>query len=184
MVILGNACLDATSIRRYHLPMILPAHTQHASIPTPLGAMMVAIANQRVVGLWFADGAHLPSLEACPQASNTGLIERVQTQLAEYLAGQRKSFNLPVQLDTGTPLQTAVWQALTTLPYGQTCSYGELATRVGRPRAARAVAAAVARNPINIVVPCHRVIGADGELTGYAGGLARKRALLTIEGVL
>jgi len=164
--------------------MKLPAHTQQASIPTPLGAMMVAIANQRVVGLWFADGAHVPTLEKCPPASGNALVTRIQSQLSEYLAGQRKSFDLPVQLDTGTPLQTAVWQALTTLPYGQTCSYGELAARVGRPRAARAVAAAVARNPISIVVPCHRVIGADGGLTGYAGGLARKQALLTVEGVL
>jgi len=164
--------------------MKLPAQTLQASITTPLGPMIVAVASQRVVGLWFADGAHVPLLEHCGQVLNNPLVERVQSQLVSYLAGQRKSFNLPLQLDTGTPLQAAVWQALTTLPYGQTCSYGELAARVGRPRAARAVAAAVARNPISIVVPCHRVIGADGELTGYAGGLARKQALLTIEGVL
>jgi len=164
--------------------MILPELTEQARVTTALGPMIVAVADQRVVGLWFADGAHLPSLEACPLTSNATLAQRVQSQLAAYLAGQRRSFDLPLMLDTGTPLQNAVWQALTTLPYGQTCTYGELAARIGRPRAARAVAAAVARNPISIVVPCHRVIGADGDLTGYAGGLARKQALLKIEGAL
>jgi len=182
MAILGIASTNAVSIRRYHPPMILPAQTLQASVTTPLGPMIVAVANRHMVGMWFADGAHVPSLEHCPLALNNPLVERVQSQLIAYLAGQRKSFDLPLQLDTGTALQNAVWQALAALPYGQTCSYGELAARVGRPGAARAVAAAVARNPINIVVPCHRVIGASGALTGYSGGLARKQHLLKLEG--
>jgi methylated-DNA-[protein]-cysteine S-methyltransferase len=107
---------------------------------------------------------------------------QAQTQLAQYFAGQRQHFDLPLDLSQGSALQQLVWQALLEIAPGQTCSYGQLARRIGRPQAARAVGAAVGRNRLSIIVPCHRVIGSDGALTGYAGGLARKRALLQLEG--
>lgn len=164
--------------------MPLPKLTEQSTLTTTLGSMIVATAQGRLVGLWFADGAHLPSLDLCPRISPNALMQRVQAQLKGYLAGQRTAFDLPLALTGGTAFQNQVWQTLATLPFGSTCSYGELAARIGRPRAVRAVAAAVARNPISIVVPCHRVVGADGSLTGYAGGLPRKTALLQLEGAL
>ena len=111
------------------------------------------------------------------------MLQRAAAQLNEFFSGQRQSFDLPLDLTNGTAFQQAVWQALLAIPFGQTTSYGELARRIGRPKAVRALGAAVGRNPIGIIVPCHRVIGADGSLTGYAGGLDRKTALLRIEGV-
>jgi AraC family transcriptional regulator of adaptative response/methylated-DNA-[protein]-cysteine methyltransferase len=112
------------------------------------------------------------------------LLEELGKQLGRYFQGKRRHFDLPLTLH-GTTFQRQVWDALLTIPYGTTISYGQLATKVGRSSAAssRAVANANARNPIAILVPCHRVIGADGSLTGYAGGLWRKQALLTLEGV-
>jgi methylated-DNA-[protein]-cysteine S-methyltransferase len=110
------------------------------------------------------------------------LLVRAQAQLAQYFAGQRHPFDLPLDLGPCTALQQRVWQALLEIAPGDTCSYGELARRIGQPRAVRAVAGAVGRNRLSIFVPCHRVLGSDGSLTGYAGGLARKRALLQLEG--
>ena len=107
-------------------------------------------------------------------------FEEVAEQLGEYFAGERTRFTLRTRQD-GTDFQRRVWQAVAAIPFGQTCSYARLAEAVGRPDRLRAVAAAVGRNPLAIVVPCHRVIGADGSLTGYAGGLARKRFLLDLE---
>ena len=103
-------------------------------------------------------------------------------QLAAWFAGERTRFELPLDLQAGTPFQQDVWTALLAIPRGGTTSYAELARRLGRPTAARAVGAAVGRNPISIVVPCHRVLGSGGSLTGYAGGLERKTALLELEG--
>lgn len=105
---------------------------------------------------------------------------RSQQQLAEYFAGQRQSFDLPLA-PQGTPFQQRVWQALLSIPFGRTASYAEIATSLDDPKAVRAVGAANGRNPLAIVVPCHRVIGSDGSLTGYAGGLDRKRWLLAFE---
>jgi methylated-DNA-[protein]-cysteine S-methyltransferase len=116
-------------------------------------------------------------------ASHPVLREAV-AQLAAYFAGERTAFDLPLDLQAGTPFQQSVWQALLAIPPGGTTSYSELGRRLGRPQAARAVGAAVGRNPISIVVPCHRVLGTGGALTGYAGGLERKTALLRLEGVL
>jgi methylated-DNA-[protein]-cysteine S-methyltransferase len=104
--------------------------------------------------------------------------------LQQYFAGQRTLFDLPLNTATGTAFQQAVWQALLTIRPGTTCSYCTLASRIGKPAAVRAVGAAVGRNPLSIIVPCHRVIGTNGSLTGYAGGLARKTALLQLEGAL
>ena len=109
------------------------------------------------------------------------VLRETAQQLLAYFAGQRTAFDLPLDLSTGTPFQRAVWQALLAIEAGHTLSYGALAQRLNAPSAVRAVAAAVGRNPLSIVVPCHRVLGARGELTGYAGGLPRKQALLQLE---
>jgi methylated-DNA-[protein]-cysteine S-methyltransferase len=111
------------------------------------------------------------------------LLERARRQLAEYFAGKRRTFDLPLA-PHGTEFQCAVWRALADIPYGETISYAQLATRVGKPTATRAVGAANGRNPLPIVLPCHRVIGADGSLTGFGGGLPTKQFLLRLEGAL
>ncbi len=110
----------------------------------------------------------------------TPLTERVAAQVDEYLTGERAQFDFPYELH-GTPFQLAVWQALGEIPYGQTRTYQEIANAIGRPRAVRAVGAAIGKNPLQIVVPCHRVIGTNGSLTGYAGGLVMKKTLLDLE---
>ena len=111
---------------------------------------------------------------------DTASLAGVRAQLAEYFAGERTRFDLPLVL-RGSPFQVRVWQALLEIPYGRTATYGEIARHVGRPSGARAVGLANGRNPIAVVVPCHRVVGADGSLTGYGGGLERKRRLLELE---
>ena len=108
------------------------------------------------------------------------VLDEAERQLGEYFAGERTEFDLPLR-PSGAPFQLRVWEALTRIPYGETASYGEIARELGHPTASRAVGAANGRNPIAIVVPCHRVIGANGSLTGYAGGLDQKRALLDLE---
>ena len=110
------------------------------------------------------------------------MLQLAKTQLNEYFAGHRTTFELPLALDRGTDFQQAVWRALLSVPSGATVTYSELSQRVGKPAAVRAVGGAVGRNPLSIVVPCHRVLGANGALTGYAGGLERKTALLHLEG--
>jgi len=114
------------------------------------------------------------------QESGSDVLAAATLQLAEYFAGRRRVFELPLELD-GTPFQIAVWRALLEIPFGTTVSYGEIAQRIGRPRAVRAVGAANGKNPIAIIIPCHRVIGSDGKLTGYGGGLPTKSSLLKHE---
>jgi methylated-DNA-[protein]-cysteine S-methyltransferase len=111
------------------------------------------------------------------------VLKEVIRQLGDYFAGRRTAFDVPLDLAHGTDFQQSVWQALLKIPQGGTASYGELSARIGKPAAVRAVGAAVGRNPVSIIVPCHRVMGAGGALTGYAGGLERKSALLRLEGV-
>lgn len=164
--------------------MKLPSHTQTTHMSSPLGILLLAAADNQLVGVWFDDEAHLPDLSACAPDTGQPVLQQAQTQLAEYFAGQRSQFDLPLTLVTGTAFQQAVWQALLPIPFGSTCSYGELAGGIGKPSAVRAVGAAVGRNPLTIIVPCHRVIGANGSLTGYAGGLSRKTALLQLEGAI
>lgn len=115
-----------------------------------------------------------------PPAQEAQLLQEAKRQLGEYFAGKRRAFSLPLRLE-GTAFEQAVWQALCQVPYGQVCTYGELARAIGRPRASRAVGMANHRNPISIVVPCHRVVGAGGRLTGYGGGLPVKAFLLQLE---
>lgn len=156
------------------------ARTRHAS---PLGDIVIAATDVGLAGLWFVGQRHMPDTDAWPDSDSLAIARETRRQLDAYFAGRLAVFDLPLDLRGGTPFQQSVWQALLDVRAGATTSYGELAARIGRPAAARAVGAAVGRNPVSIVVPCHRVIGSAGALTGYAGGLARKRELLRLEGL-
>lgn len=164
--------------------MNIPANTQITVTPSPLGPLTLAATELSLVGIWFEQQAHTPDLSGCTATAQHPLLVQAATQLAQYFAGQRKAFDIALDLSTGTPFQNEVWQALLGLGFGQTCSYKALSDVLGRPTAVRAVAGAVGRNPFSIIVPCHRVVGSNGALTGYAGGLERKTALLQLEGVL
>mgnify|MGYP000858018593 FL=1 len=142
---------------------------------SPLGTIGIAENGTGITDLFY--GKELPG---GAEVRETGLLRRAAQQLSEYFAGKRRAFDLPLQAQ-GTPFQKRVWQALREIPYGQTRGYGEIAASLGNPKAGRAVGAANHRNPIAIVVPCHRVIGADGSLVGYASGLDIKRKLLALE---
>jgi methylated-DNA-[protein]-cysteine S-methyltransferase len=148
----------------------------------PLGAMIVAATDRGIAGIWFEGQRHMPDHSSWPEQAGHPLLAKAIEQLADYFAGRRTDFDLALDLQGGTPFQQAVWQALLAIPRGGTTSYGSLSRGIGQPAAVRAVGAAVGRNPVSIVVPCHRVLGADGSLTGYAGGLERKTALLKLEG--
>ena len=146
---------------------------------SPIGPLTMLGDGERLAGLRMAAQRHAapPPADA---VRDSGPFAAVTAQLEAYFAGERRSFDLPVHLH-GTPFQVRVWQALREIPYGTTTTYGALARRLGSAGAVRAVGLANGRNPIAIVVPCHRVVGADGSLTGYAGGLDRKRYLLGLE---
>lgn len=164
--------------------MQLPHHSVYTYTTSPLGQITLAAAGQKLVGVWFEAQAHRPDLSRSEQAPRHPVLQQAAEQLTQYFAGQRSHFDLPLDLSTGTAFQQLVWQALLTIARGQTCSYQALSAAIGRPAAMRAVGGAVARNPLSIIVPCHRVLGAHGALTGYAGGLGRKTALLQLEGAL
>ncbi len=151
----------------------------HTTIGSPVGSLTLLATDGALTGVSMAEHPHGPDPVAAGRRVQSG-FEEVAEQLGEYFAGERTRFTLRTRQD-GTDFQRRVWQAVAAIPFGQTCSYARLAEAVGRPDRLRAVAAAVGRNPLAIVVPCHRVIGADGSLTGYAGGLARKRFLLDLE---
>ena len=164
--------------------MKLSAHALQTHFDSPVGRLILAAADGRLIGCWFDDQKGLPDLSTVPVQSSEPVLQRAIGQLQAYFSGQRRSFDLPLDVSTGTEFQQAVWQALKAIAYGSHCSYGELANRIGRPAAVRAVGGAVGRNPLGIILPCHRVLGADGSLTGYTGGMHRKIALLQLEGVL
>jgi methylated-DNA-[protein]-cysteine S-methyltransferase len=150
--------------------------------PSPLGKLLLAATPQGLCGLYFEEHKHFKGSAGWRHDPDHVHLRRAAGQLDQYFAGERSEFD--VDLDAaGTPFQRAVWQQLVGIPFGHTTSYGEQAVRVGNPRALRAVGAAIGRNPISIIVPCHRVIGASGAVTGYAGGLERKHVLLALEGV-
>ncbi|MFM9879905.1 MAG: methylated-DNA--[protein]-cysteine S-methyltransferase [Burkholderiaceae bacterium] len=157
--------------------------TVQSHYPGPLGRMILAATDQGLAGLWFEGQKHVPAaLAHWPVHDQHPVLLQTAAQLDAYFAGRRTAFGAALDLRAGTPFQQAVWQALLAIPPGTTTSYGALSQAIGKPRAARAVGAAIGRNPISIVVPCHRVVGAGGTLTGYAGGLHRKTALLQLEG--
>ena len=152
---------------------------------SPLGTMLLAATDRGLAGVWFVGQRHGPDASGWREDPDHPVLREAIAQLAAYYAGERTGFDLPLDLQaSGTPFQQSVWAALQAIPRGGTCSYAELARRLGRPQAARAIGAAVGRNPVSIVVPCHRVLGTGGALTGYAGGLERKTALLQLEGAL
>lgn len=155
--------------------------TAQALLDTPLGPVRVARTATGIAGLWFEGQKHHPGELAAPKRPDDPLLRRAAKALQRYFAGEADAFDLPLDLH-GTPFQRSVWQALLRIPAGRTCSYGEIAKAIGAPQAVRAVGAAVGRNPASLVVPCHRVLGRDGSLTGYAGGVQRKQALLALEG--
>ena len=153
-------------------------------IDSPLGAITLAATEQGLAGAWFHGQRHWPDTRGWRNDDAHALLREAESQLADYFAGRRSRFELPLDLSHGTAFQQAVWQALLAIAPGRTLSYGALSARLGKAAAVRAVGAAVGHNPISVVVPCHRVLGADGSLTGYAGGLERKSALLQLEGAL
>lgn len=150
-----------------------------ATHPSPVGDLLLLGSGAGLCGLYLPDHRGGPPLDP-GWKPDSGRLAGVRAQLDEYFSGRRTRFELPLA-PVGTPFQLGVWTALREIPYGQTIGYGALAARVGRPGAARAVGLANARNPISIIVPCHRVVGAAGALTGYAGGVEVKRELLDLE---
>ena len=158
--------------------------TRFARFRTPLGTMVAIAAGGALVGLHFEGGRHAapiaPEWREDPYASP---LRECAEQLADYFAGKRQCFDLPVAA-RGTPFQQRVWREIAKVRHGETITYAELAERAGSPGAARAAGAATGRNPLALVVPCHRIVGADGSLTGYAGGVDRKERLLALEGAI
>jgi methylated-DNA-[protein]-cysteine S-methyltransferase len=153
----------------------------HTTVDSPVGPLTLVAQDGVLTGLYMDDQRHLPATGTFgePDASAFG---EVRAQLAGYFDGTLTEFDLPLTL-AGTPFQQRVWTALRDIPYGETVSYGELAEQLGNPKASRAVGLANGKNPVSIIVPCHRVIGANGDLTGYGGGIERKRHLLDFERV-
>lgn len=162
--------------------MKFPPSTVQSHFESPLGRVILAATDTALVGVFFHDQAHLPERSGWPFVLKNPILQQAQAELIEYFADQRRTFEVPLDLSSGTPFQQAVWAALLTIPCGVTTSYGAISTHMGKPAAVRAVGGAVGRNPMSIIVPCHRVLGANGTLTGYAGGLPRKIALLQREG--
>jgi methylated-DNA-[protein]-cysteine S-methyltransferase len=149
--------------------------TVYTTMPSPIGELLLTGNGAALTRLHMSPF----TIEADWQRDDDALRNYV-AQLEEYFSGQRRDFDIPVE-PAGTPFQLSVWRALCEIPYGETWSYLQLATRIGNPKACRAVGLANGRNPIAVVVPCHRVIGANGSLTGYGGGMDRKRTLLDLE---
>jgi methylated-DNA-[protein]-cysteine S-methyltransferase len=164
------------------------------TIPSPLGDLVLTASETGLTGICFPTSRNPPSPEGrggqgvrptspFGRGGTNDVLDRVEAQLKEYFAGSRTAFDVPLE-PTGTEFQLCVWELLRRIPYGATTSYGELARRLGDPHKTRAVGAANGANPIPIIVPCHRVVGSKGELTGFGGGLERKRWLLEHEGAL
>ncbi len=153
--------------------------TTHTKIETLLGELTLVAENGTLSGVYFPGHWTRPDPASFGERVQRG-FEEAERQLNEYLAGERTGFDLPTVAD-GSEFRRRVWGRLDRIPYGRTVSYGEIAAELGSPALARKVGGAVASNPLSIVVPCHRVVGKDGKLTGYAGGLERKRFLLELE---
>lgn len=158
-------------------------HTRHTVVDTLLGEITLVASGEFVVGLYFPHHWYKPSRDTFGdevRVADDELLGRAAAQLAEYLSGERTAFDLPTAT-SGDPFQERVWALLREIPRGETVTYGSLAERLGDKALAQSVGQAVGRNPLCVVVPCHRVVGTDGRLTGYAGGLKRKQFLLAIE---
>lgn len=148
---------------------------------SPLGTVTLQANEQGLLGVWFETHTTKPE-DLGIQEDSFPIFQSVKEQLERYFAGDAVQFDVPIAAK-GTPFQQSVWHVLTTIPYGETWSYAQLADAIGNPKAVRAVGLANGKNPVSVIVPCHRVIGKNGKLTGYAGGIERKQRLLTIEGI-
>ena len=153
--------------------------TRYTIVPSPVGDLLLTAAEDALTGVWFAP--HGTRTRGLQRDDAWPVLAQARRELAEYFAGRRRRFDLKLQ-PQGTPFQLSVWQALLEVDFGRTSTYGALAAKVGRPTGARAVGAAVGANPMSIVVPCHRIVGSTGALTGFGGGLERKAKLLALEG--
>ena len=158
--------------------------TRYARFESPLGPVVAIAEDEGITHIDFVDGKYARRIESAweedPEAPELRACGR---QLAEYFAGERTAFDLPLA-PRGSDFQRRVWDEIARVPYGETITYAELARRAGAPGHARAAGAATGRNPVGVVIPCHRIVGSDGSLTGYAGGLERKRGLLELEGAI
>ncbi|NLT29954.1 MAG: methylated-DNA--[protein]-cysteine S-methyltransferase [Propionibacterium sp.] len=158
-----------------------PSAPCHLVVDTDLGEYLIAAEGESITGVWRRDQAYFPKVDRLGEQGTEEVLLRAADQLREYLAGTRTEFDLPLA-PRGTDFQQRVWDALRRIPRGETTSYGALAAQLGSPRGAQAVGRAVGTNPISIVIPCHRVVSSTGGLTGYAGGVDTKLALLRLEG--
>jgi methylated-DNA-[protein]-cysteine S-methyltransferase len=156
-----------------------PSDPRHTTVPSPIGPLLLVRDTDGLTGLYMQTPRHPPALPEGSREDPSAFVDAAD-QLAAYFARDLDTFDLPLA-PAGSRFQLQVWDALRTIPYGETRSYVDIARQIGKPNASRAVGLANGRNPISIIVPCHRVIGADGSLTGYGGGLERKRVLLDLE---
>ena len=155
----------------------------HTTLSTPLGPVIIAAGESGLAGIWFSGQKHGPDTRNWVREDHHPLLKKAATQVQAYLNGTATDFDLP-RMETGTEFQRQVWKQISCIRRGQVRTYADIARALGRPQAARAVGAAVGRNPWLLLVPCHRVVGQDGQLTGYAAGLERKQHLLRMEGAL
>lgn len=157
---------------------------RYARFDTPLGTVVATAADGFITSIDFVDAKYAKSVAAdWKEDPQFPPLADCMRQLGDYFAGKRRRFELPLA-PQGTPFQKRVWQEIARVPFGETITYSELARRAGASGSARAAGAATGRNPVGVVIPCHRIVGADGSLTGYAGGLHRKQRLLELEGAL
>ena len=161
-----------------------PTKLWQMPINTPLGRMSLVASDAGLVGAWFDQQQHRPAIDLLPWGPSLHWLREAKQQISQYFSGERQAFELQLETVYGSYFQQQVWQALRDIPFGRFTAYGQLAAHLNHPKGARAVGMAVGRNPWSVIVPCHRVVGANGALTGYAAGLERKLALLQHEGML
>ena len=154
---------------------------RYTEYQSPMGQLLLAASERGLAGVYFEEHKHFKGMSGWQRDDQHVVLQRTRQQLAAYFAGERREFDLPLDMSAGTAFQRSVWLALCNLPFGSTTSYAAIAQGIGNPGAVRAVGAANGRNPISIIVPCHRVIASSGALTGYAGGLENKKILLALE---
>ena len=148
---------------------------------SPIGRLLLSASQQGLCGVYFENHKHFKGIAGWQEDEQNPILLQARQQLQEYFGGKRQDFDLPLDLSAGTAFQQEVWAALQQIPFANTSSYAALAKQIARPKAVRAVGAANGRNPLSIIVPCHRVIASNGALTGYAGGLQNKELLLALE---
>ena len=173
----------STKIREMRQPKVIKGNATkyYATIKSPVGELMLVADDTALTGVYFAGHDHIPAAsEGWRRDAQHPVLRKAALQLQEYLSGKRTIFEIPLRL-TGTDFQEKVWQQIARIPYGETISYAELAKRAGAPQAIRAAGTTTGRNPVSIIVPCHRVVGKNGGLGGFGGGLDRKRFLLSLE---